>query len=537
MKSFWQIRLRPSAILLVMMFGFGLFAGASIGLGQTVQFDSRGLGRLCAGTTNLLRDAQMRLQHLVRAQDPAEPGRDFDVLASHYDAALHQQEQTYHWGSLACAYSPATNGLDLTLTVHNSGSQPIQAIFFDALQLHFPSEPAGVPWHDHWTILRGGTNSEEPPVIVARWNGASLALLSETVSPAMEFGFRPDFSNGNDAVVLRRSTPLAAGETVSCQLQLRTGPMNASLQELAGGALDAFRHQHPPELEWRDHRPIATIFFATSIAGYAHNPRGWLLNPNLDVTTAAGRTEFKAAMLRCTDESIRTALRLNAQGLIVWDVEGQEMRHPISYLGDPRVLPQAAPEMDAIVDEIFARVRHASMRAGITIRPTRPIRSGGGTNGWEQTEVADPTAEMQAKIDYARRRWGCTLFYADSNVEGHQVEGRTETRTMTARIFERLARQNTDVLIMPEHAEPQYWATTAPYKEYQQGYTGTPEEVRAVYPHAFSVLRVVDGPPLAAHWTELKNAVASGDILLFRAWWSDPVNDQVKRLYDEASGK
>jgi hypothetical protein len=81
------------------------------------------------------------------------------------------------------------------------------------------------------------------------------------------------------------------------------------------------------------------------------------------------------------------------------------------------------------------------------------------------------------------------------------------------------------------------WASSpechpAPYKEYPQGFTGTPEEATAVYARAFTVLRVVDGPPLEAHWGELQRAVAGGDVLLFRAWWNDPVNDQVKRLYD-----
>lgn len=70
---------------------------------------------------------------------------------------------------------------------------------------------------------------------------------------------------------------------------------------------------------------------------------------------------------------------------------------------------------------------------------------------------------------------------------------------------------------------------------YPQGCTGTPAEVREVYPDAFTVLRVVDGSPLEAPWAELKRAVAAGDIQLFRARWSDPVNDQVKRLYDEAA--
>jgi len=53
---------------------------------------------------------------------------------------------------------------------------------------------------------------------------------------------------------------------------------------------------------------------------------------------------------------------------------------------------------------------------------------------------------------------------------------------------------------------------------------------------AFTVLRVVDGPPVEAHGAKLRRAVAAGDILLFRAWWGDPVNDQVKRLYNAAAG-
>jgi hypothetical protein len=88
----------------------------------------------------------------------------------------------------------------------------------------------------------------------------------------------------NQVVVLRRSTPLAAGESVHCRLQLRMGPAKVSLRDLAGPAVDAFLQKHPPELTWKDHRAIATIFFATSVAGYAHNPRGWLLDPTLDVT-------------------------------------------------------------------------------------------------------------------------------------------------------------------------------------------------------------------------------------------------------------
>jgi len=62
-------------------------------------------------------------------------------------------------------------------------------------------------------------------------------------------------------------------------MHLRIGLADVSLRDLAAPALDAFVQRHPPELAWKDHRAIATVFFATSAAGYPHNPRGWLLIP------------------------------------------------------------------------------------------------------------------------------------------------------------------------------------------------------------------------------------------------------------------
>jgi hypothetical protein len=55
--------------------------------------------------------------------------------------------------------------------------------------------------------------------------------------------------------------------------------------------------------------------------------------------------------------------------------------------------------------------------------------------------------------------------------------------------------------------------------------------VRIAYPHAFSVLRVVDGPSLDDTATELAASVSAGDVLLFRPWWNDPANQQIKHIY------
>jgi len=157
----------------------------------------------------------------------------------------------------------------------------------------------------------------------------------------------------------------------------------------------------------------------------------------------------------------------------------------------------------------------------------------GNGHGWKQEDVDDPVAEMSSKIDYAQKRWGCTIFYVDSNVAyerdpNGQVTG---DPPMAAKDFQALAQKHPNCLLIPEHKTDQYWAYTAPYGELRLGTSSTPEEVRLTYPHGFSVLRVVDGPSLDDTAAELAASVRAGDVLLFRPWWNDPSNQQIKHIY------
>jgi hypothetical protein len=64
----------------------------------------------------------------------------------------------------------------------------------------------------------------------------------------------------------------------------------------------------------------------------------------------------------------------------------------------------------------------------------------------------------------------------------------------------------------------------------------TPLGVRAVYPDAFTVPRVVDaGMDLVRQkHDELVAGVRSGDILLYRTWFNDEYDGEVKRIYQDA---
>src|SRR5208283_1013781 len=140
------------------------------------------------------------------------------------------------------------------------------------------------------------------------------------------------------------------------------------------------------------------------------NPRGWLQTPKIDTTTVAGRADFKEKMMQVADKCVSVAKDLNAQGLIVWDIEGQEMPHAISYIGDPRMLPKTAPEMDRFADAFMRKFSDAGFKLGVTIRPTEVYKpSIAGKPAWDHRLVRDPVALMSAKIDYAQKRWGCTI--------------------------------------------------------------------------------------------------------------------------------
>ena len=70
--------------------------------------------------------------------------------------------------------------------------------------------------------------------------------------------------------------------------------------------------------------------------------------------------------------------------------------------------------MRGVIDEYFARFKRAGLRVGLTIRPQTVVVSN-ETRHVEQSESKDPAEVLIGKIEYAKKRWGATLFYIDSN--------------------------------------------------------------------------------------------------------------------------
>ena len=313
------------------------------------------------------------------------------------------------------------------------------------------------------------------------------------------------------------------------------GAMPSALEVCADG-YEAFGRAYPRTVRWTDRRPIGTFFVAESAKGWATNPNGWFNDSKVDVTTEAGREAFAKRMLERVDTSIGVLQDVNAQGVLWWDVEGARNPHPITYIGDPRVLdsthPQHdkyAPELDTLVtyqgqsmklvDACFKKWTDAGLKVGVTIRPQTLVWRGGPQQA-NQEAAADV---LCAKVTYARERWGCTIFYVDSISEWFGNWW-----------LEKTIAKYPDLLLMPE------WARTRSYRHSSQfsytrftGFTrGVPAEMQACWPDAFCCMGNVD---YEKNYADALVAVQHGNLQMFNCWYSSAEAKKIKQIY-QATG-
>jgi len=290
---------------------------------------------------------------------------------------------------------------------------------------------------------------------------------------------------------------------------------------LAGVAAAWLFFPQPVRVHWPDRRPVGVLFLASNYHSSATNPCGWFNEPGLDFIGAGGVERFRAALREYTDRSLAILKRTGAQGVIVWDLEGEQFPHKTSFIGDPRTLDRLAPEMAAAADEFFARMREAGLRVGVTIRPQQLTFDEFGLP--HQTFALDLEKVLLEKIDYARKRWGATLFYVDSNSGFWRPDELWQLR--------RVAAARPDVLLIPEHHGAPYAAFSAPYVSLRKNAAPTAGQwTRKIFPSSFQALDISD---CADDWAEITAARSDGDLLLFRAWVWSPECDLLETFAHE----
>jgi hypothetical protein len=532
----------PARLVLLVLLAHSLVAGAEVGV--ALRFGPDGLASISWHGDEYLQSgvlgATWNDSVELRGGDGSVVAGDMKQGVLSVDAAAQAVVRRFPWGTLHCAYAASGDQLALELTISNSGERTISALQLQLLELVLPS--AAAEYDGNTPMI--ATNIGSPSVLTLSHAHGVLALVNQDIERGLSFGCPwandrpasrrfPLWADTGRRAALPTShptivRPISPGGSDQYHVTLRFGPVGATAGILAGDLLQRFASAHPPTLAWPDRRPIGMLMLSSSVPHHAANPRGWFLNaPEIDTTSEQGRARFAERLMAYADKSVEVLRRMGAQGVIVWDCEGQEFPHATSYIGDPRCLP---PEMVPLIDAFFAKFSAAGLKTGLCIRPQRAVLPVYGATAMQlEVPVADQQAVLAEKVGYASKRWGCSLYYVDSNVDRrHGAEG-----AMAAEVFRGLAAAFPAVLLIPEQKTPDYWASCAPYSELRGGWTTTPGLARQLYPKAFSVLCVNDGA-LASRHGELVAAVARGDVLLFRAWWDDPEQAAVSAIYREA---
>jgi len=252
----------------------------------------------------------------------------------------------------------------------------------------------------------------------------------------------------------------------------------------------------------------------------ATNPRGWFGDPLVNVTTPSGVAAFQARLLQVAEDSIPRLQEIGAQGVLTWDIEGQQFPASV-YMGDPRIAETYAPELVGVIDRYFAIYRNAGFEIGNLIRPQQlenypPV----------QTTVLDPVKLLKDKINYVRARWGARLFFIDSSAD------------VSACGMAEVAAFAQDSLMMPEHSEVDagYYVTTAPYLEVRtpQNHPAVPAQALAIHPNAFAAIFTPDGD-FPTFYAQMLAGVKHGNLLIGRVFFDAGELAIIRSLYQQAA--
>lgn len=467
-----------------------------------------------------------------------------------WNAAARTITWTLPWGTVACQFSTSktTPRLDLKIAIHNAGREAVNGINIYPLGLQFPELPKGFGAPNYPQFHN---NLDGPALITADYQ-SGLAAFLETSAKPLYLGLAPSGAanhyqlqvgtiNDNSEGFLSKAVPLhraiAPGQTDTYDVSLRFAASGTPPASLAADVLQTYGTAWPQRLDWKDRGPIGELFVSdptpAPIPDTSPNPRNYNFAKGINVSSDAGKAAFREALLAYADRAVKLLKSMNAQGAFLWDLEGQQFPQPdTSYAGDPANLPRLSPEMDRVADAFFKRFTDAGLKCGLTIRPQQ-LDFSASPPRQKDLPAAQQASNMIDKMRYARKRWGCTMFYVDS-------DGGPNDATAPS-VFAAVLKALPEVLIVPENIWPQDYAVAAPLASFTAPYKPlhTPSLVKAIWPRSFSVTYVGDAPggdlkrndKNPGQWAEFQEASKKGDILTFRAWFDDqPLNTQVRQL-------
>ncbi len=514
--------------------------------------------------------------------------RDGQPASSSFDPAKKELTQKYSWGEIVRAYKIVPNGVDIEITVKNSSPETLcefqqrlltlrtpldsypacttEAMFFGqgapAISGEVLSGPVALPLQMDSSVLVASTRETRKPLSLV-WASDTYIPPAKRVKPehndpvARELAAREEtalaergdrwFLNlniGGDKQLFHEkytSRPIPPGGSDTYQVALRFGRKDAPLANV-DDLLKAYGKANPMAFSWPDRRPILATMIGDKFP--CHWPEGPTLSKPEGVVSTP---EFREKLLKGADSFIADLKEMNAQGCIVWNIEGNGPSW-LQYVGDPHLVEFMCPEADAVADEFFQKIRDAGFRTGVCLRPSvvdvLPESEFARFKAEEAPSFRNPDNKkfsfyhsyphpkrspadiLCEKIAYAKKRWGCTIFYVDTNdgagfwptteeekqawPKGGDGKPMRYNKLLSEDVWIEVLRRHPDVLFVIEHTPLMQYRVNAPYDGWQTPIDGTPAVVRATWPEAFKCLV----PYISQDLFPLAERVRAGDVVM-----------------------
>jgi hypothetical protein len=455
-----------------------------------------------------------------------------------WNASSQKLTLTYSWGTVTCAYTVTSSEVKMAITVKNTmSSATLDGVNIAPFTFYFPDIPPGFQPAPPETF-----GTESPGINIADFGTGAVALVQENVTQNLYSGFIAHnvWLNGFETWV--GSTPLpgmpdswpdlddpiAPGASDTYNISLRFGPANSTAASLAQDTMNAYTAAIPDTVNWANRAPIGVLVPAGCAPGNfsATNPRGWFNDPSVNVTTPAGLAAFSQELLAYAAGCIQVLKSEGAQGMITWDIEGEQ--YPTAtYIGDPRLATTLAPELayNNLIGQYFAMFKAAGLETGVTIRPQQIVFQNGIPVQEPVTTAAAEVQTLVSKIDFAEESWGCTLFYIDSDAWEDSPS-----------ILEQVHKDCPNVLLIPEHSNTGSYASSAPFTQIRSANETTPTSATEVYSNAFMVIDTHTASPGILNESDLVSDVEAGDILMVDGHWGTaPGNALAEEAYATAA--
>ena len=336
------------------------------------------------------------------------------------DPAAGTITTTYDWGTMNLKLQPIENGLRFDFRIANTGNATISRMHVNL---------GSIPGFDETIKGHLITNGFSSPLLATAMDGnGTVVLTAPKDSKPMEISFIRGKDNktkefqidtrivlGGDTVAIdnvQLSRPLAAGTTDSFTVDLLMGPAGTEPAVLAKDLIDAYRKANPALLKWDDRRPVMRLFFA---GGLPRDQATANLKDPGSIKMPEPDQKFRDHIIKRFTATVDAVKAANAQGVILWDLEGETYPHATTYIGDPQLIRALNPQMDLVIDDAMKIFKDAGIRTGVTLRPSQVVYDEEKNSAKHKHEGYDPFEQLDAKVAYAKKRWGCTIFYVDTN--------------------------------------------------------------------------------------------------------------------------